>query len=284
MHFQTTGQSERIPLQKLLVPSILRIVSEMQKHRDKALVGASPEVVLAYNDVILKGEVVRQKDAARPQDSTKILPLDRNMDRIFSGIRLITEGLQKIFDPEDAVALTVAEKSLVKTLQTFITKVFPDGFWFLRLPWREQWAENERTLTRLAQPETPKQVGPVDFTPIQDRATRVQQAFGDALGITGDPKAEPLFAALADWEAALEWLDGTVFFKHRGDLELRDRIFAPYFAELKWLEQERQRRLQEAREEKKKKEEEAKKQAAQKQETKEEPQNNEPSEEPTSES
>jgi hypothetical protein len=224
---------ERVLAGKLVAASVLRIHQGMRSGRDTALQGTHAEITAAYDDVLLRGDTVVAVLAAAPKANPNPLPIDRAIDRVISGLEDVFNGLQKIFDPEGAVALTETERGIAHGVSALKQLSFPEGISFVIRPWREEWAEIQQVLGRLKAPTTTLRLEGIDFTLMVERLQRCQDEYGRALGI--DYKGTnlgDLQAALDAWEEAMSWLNDAVGYHHRSTAsEIRARIFGAYFAE-----------------------------------------------------
>lgn len=237
MKLKTAQTSDRLPQVTLSINSILRIHEGFKSGRKQASQNLSPEAASKYDALVSSGDSFSQEISALSGSAQEVLPIDRAVDRIVSGIDDVTRGLEKIFDLDSAIPLINTEIDVAKAVQLFRQAALANGTKFLIGPWREEWAEIAQMLSRLSAPGVPHQVGSIDLQPVIDRLTRAQEVYGKALKISyGDEKEPAIITSINAWGEALDDLDTAVSYHHKRDAALRAQVFAPFFDELARLE------------------------------------------------
>jgi hypothetical protein len=238
LKFKTTQTSERLPIVTLTVNSILRIHEGLKSGHKQALQNVSKEVSVKYDNLLAKGEVVVKDLSGLPSSTQEVLPIDRAIDRIVSGIDDVTRGLRKIYDADAAIPLLDEEVVAAQEAITFGQVSLPNGTTFLKGAWRAEWAEIVQMLSRLSAEGVSLRVGSFDLSPLVKRLTRANDVYGKALKISYNDAQEPsILSSIQEWGEALDELDTAVAYHHKKDAALRAQVFSSFFAELKYLEE-----------------------------------------------
>jgi hypothetical protein len=235
LKFKTTQTSDRLPQVTLSVNSIIRIHEGFKSGKKQATQNVRPEVTAKYENLLVQGESFTKEISGLPSSAADVLPIDRAVDRIVSGIDDITRGLQKIYDLESVIPLDHEEHIAAREAVAFGKVSLPNGTKFLTGAWRAEWAEITQMLTRLS--EASHQIGTFDLSPTIDRLTRANDIYGKALKISYNDAQEPsILESINRWGEALDELDTTVAYHHGKDTVLRAQVFSSFFSELKYLE------------------------------------------------
>lgn len=257
MQWKTSGSRERLPQLSLSLSSVLRIDKGMRDDRATAITGVQAEAVDTYDKLLGLGSQIRTSVGSIPKPTKQVLPVDRTIDRVISGLYDIQRGLQKIFDPNGAVELTEVERDFAAQIDAFAQVSLPEGTGFLIIDTRDEWAEIAKMIERLRAPGLDLKVGPIDMTPVLERLERCQEEYTVVLKISGNKeKAVEIGTLLNQWDAELDRLDTIVAYHHPGNQALRQQIFDAFYKELQALAAARAREREAA-----KREEEAKKKA-----------------------
>jgi hypothetical protein len=217
---------------------VLRIHEGFKSGQKQATQSVSSDVSAKFDNLLAKGEVVVKDISGLPNSTQEVLPIDRAIDRIVSGIDDVTQGLQKIYDAGAAIPLLEAEEVAAKEAITFGQVSLPNGTTFLKSAWRAEWAEIAQMLSRLSAAGVSLRIGSFDLSPLVERLTRANEVYGKALKISYNDAHEPsIFLSINEWGEALDELDTAVAYHHKKDAALRAQVFSSFFAELKYLEE-----------------------------------------------
>jgi hypothetical protein len=238
LKFKTTQTSDRLPPVTLSVNSIIRIHEGLKSGQKQATQGVSADVSAKYENLLSKGEIVVKDISGLPNSTQEVLPIDRAIDRIVSGIDDVTRGLRKIYDADAAIPLLKEEEVVAEEAITFAQVSLPNGTTFLKGAWRAEWAEIVQMLSRLSAEGVSLRIGSFDFSPLVERLTRANEVYGKALKISYNEAHEPsILSSINEWGEALDELDTSVAYHHKKDAALRAQVFSSFFAELKYLEE-----------------------------------------------
>lgn len=122
---------------------------------------------LAEMKEVLAGEPIAMPDVSRAAD----LSLDRSWGGLSGRISSYT------FLPEDRYPKVSTANELMRTL-------FPDGLSFLKLPYRQEWAESERRLERIEMMGLEAKIHEVAGRDHLEEVRRAHLVYGEVLGIT----------------------------------------------------------------------------------------------------
>lgn len=127
----------------------------------------------------------RQLQDDTPEAEAPDVPkADQRLDGTMSGLHDHLVGSTKLGATPEGVERGVRAKAV-------LTRVFPDGLRFLTLPHREQWAETQKRLDRLAEPEIAEHIEALGAGPFVRDAQVAYVAYGEVLHVTkGKAKAK----------------------------------------------------------------------------------------------
>lgn len=153
---------------------------------------ALPELIAARATALEKSHAaLSQALSKKPQaesDPQRTRNTDHAEDHAFSALHDWLYAWCKLSSPD------------ADQVRTLFAVLFPDGLKFTRLPYKQEWAEGEAKLARIASEGYDTEIARLGGKPILDQLLSAHKAYGESLGITvegQDPNIglrEPLMA------------------------------------------------------------------------------------------
>ena len=119
----------------------------------------------------------RQQAAAREFDANAVGKADQLLDGAWSGLHSFLVGWTKLSATPEGVDQGARARAV-------LGRVFPAGLRFLNLPYRDQWAESQTKLDRLAEPSVAEHVTSLGGDAFVRAIELAHAKYGEALHVT----------------------------------------------------------------------------------------------------
>ncbi|HEU4404000.1 MAG TPA: hypothetical protein VFS43_01705 [Polyangiaceae bacterium] len=117
------------------------------------------------------------RDEAQEIDASVANQADQDLDVAWSGLHNLLVGSTKLGVTPEGVERGARARAV-------LTWVFPSGLRFLTLPYRDQWAESQTKLDRLAEPAMAEHLEALGAGPFVRAVEAAYEAYGEALYLT----------------------------------------------------------------------------------------------------
>jgi hypothetical protein len=189
----------------------------------------SPKVEATIVLVLEQTKIVE----ALPSSDATMMEIDRGTDRCIAGIHDQLDAIERTFDHGSILPLTDDESARLADASLVRGSVLPAGTSFLKLVYKQQWAQMSSMLSALAVKETAAAVTRLGLAVEVGRLRRWVELYGAKLGLTEVKQADPGVAGVQAWHDAYGELFAHVHseYNDRKDethAKIRDALLSPY--------------------------------------------------------